>query len=211
MDDRLKEDKRLLIRIAEGDEAAFTALYNIYSIRITTYVAAILNADLWAEEIVQDVFVKLWDIRHTLAAVNSPAAFIYRMAANRTWDHLKRQSLEVKLQYRIARRTENNAKNFTEEQLDFHFSEQLFREAVNELPAQRRQVYRLKQEEGLSYAEIASKLGISKNTVRNQIVSALQAIRGYMVKKGGLPSFFLFSFTITMFLYKNNYYYFLLA
>ena len=77
------------------------------------------------------------------------------------------------------------------EDLDFREVENLLKEAVNTLPAQRRKVYQLVREEGLSYAEIAEKLQISKNTVRNHVAEALQEIRIYLREHGVMIVFLL--------------------
>lgn len=180
------DDKTLFNRVAEGDEAAFTLLYVKYSRQLGPYISRLLHAEPWAEEIIQDVFLKLWKVRDTLPEVDFPSAFIYKMAANRTINYLNKRAAEIKLQYRISIRASAAGSNLTEQQFDLRISETHYREAVKLLPAQRRQAYQLKYEEGLSYDEIASRLGISKNTVRNQIVAASQAVRAYMIEKGGL-------------------------
>lgn len=185
-------DLELFVRIAESDESAFTQLFLAYTERLYPYVANLLNSELWAEEIIQDVFLKLWKNRHTLRDIDNPAAYLFRMAANRTLDHLKRHALEVKMQYHISRQSSHNGNNPTEEHLDFRISEHLLRAAVKSLPPQRQLVYKLKHEDGLSYEEIAGKLHISKHTVRNHIAEALQAIRTYLLKNAGILLFLIF-------------------
>jgi RNA polymerase sigma-70 factor (ECF subfamily) len=88
------------------------------------------------------------------------------------------------VQYLLVRLAGSGSKNDTQEHLDFRLSEKLFKEAVTELTAQKQLIFRLKHEEGLSYEEIAQKLNLSKNTVRNHLAEALQIMRAYLLKHG---------------------------
>jgi RNA polymerase sigma-70 factor (ECF subfamily) len=177
-------DKELFARIAQGEETAFTGIYLRYTQKLMPHVARLLDSESWAEEIVQDVFTKLWEIRGTLGSVENPSAYLFRMASNRTLDHLKRRSVEVKMQYWVARNTEAALSNTTEKQFDFRVSENLLKEAVSELTAQKQKIFRLRHEDGYSYEEIASELEISKNTVRNHMADALHFIRRYLLQRG---------------------------
>ena len=74
--------------------------------------------------------------------------------------------------------------NDTELEVDFREIDTLLREAVQQLPEQQQKVYKMIREEGLSHADIAERLTISRHTVRNHMASALQDIRGYLLAKG---------------------------
>jgi RNA polymerase sigma-70 factor (ECF subfamily) len=130
---------------------------------------------------VQDVFLKIWVNRKDLLHVDNPSAYIYRMAANGSSDFLRKKAREVKLQYYIARHQEKGI-NFTEQWTDFHISENLYKEALNKLSPQRARVYRMKYEEGMNYVEIMRYLKISKNTIRNHLVAAMDHLRNYLLK-----------------------------
>ena len=112
------------------------------------------------------------------------------MASNRTLDYIKRNARDVKLQYYAARWLTAGA-NHPETDQDFREVEALVKEAVRRLPAQRRRVYQLVREEGLSHAEIAGRLQISKHTVRNHVAEALQEIRLYLREHGVMVVFLL--------------------
>jgi RNA polymerase sigma-70 factor (family 1) len=189
-------DINLFQRIAVGDDDAFTEIYLRYTRRILPHITRLLDSDLWAEEIVQDTFIKLWEIRHTLNTIENPSAYIFRIASNKTLDHLRHRAVEAKMQYQVARNAENGAdqtSNTTEDQLDFRISENLLKEAVSGLTPQKQLIYRLKHEEGYSYEEIATRLSLSKNTVRNHLADAMQFIRQYLLKQG------IFTWIITAF------------
>ena len=112
------------------------------------------------------------------------------MASNRTLDYIKRNARDVKLQYYAARWLAPGA-NHPETDQDFREVEALLKEAVQRLPVQRRKVYQLVREEGLSHAEIADRLQISKHTVRNHVAEALQEIRIYLREHGVMVMFLL--------------------
>ncbi len=183
-------DKALFERIAKGDEAAFTTIFFRYTARLSPFVTQLLQSDNWSEEIIQDVFLRLWQSRQQLGTIDQPSAYLYQMASNRTLDYIKRNARDVKLQYYAARWLTPDV-NHPETDLDFREVEALLKEAVDRLPAQRRKVYQLVREEGLSHAEIAESLRISKHTVRNHVAEALQEIRIYLREHGVMVVFLL--------------------
>jgi RNA polymerase sigma-70 factor (family 1) len=186
----INTDKALFERIATGDETAFSIIFFRYTARLAPFVTRLLQSDVWSEEIIQDVFLRLWQSRQQLATVEQPSAYLYHMAANRTLDYIKRNARDVKLQYYAARWLAP-APDHPDNQQDFREIDRLLREAVNHLPAQRRKVYQLVREEGLSHAEIADRLQISKHTVRNHVAEALQEIRIYLREHGVMIVFLL--------------------
>ncbi len=195
----LQSERLIFQRIAQGDAQAFASFYEAYAVKLALYVSRFLGSDLWAEEIVQDTFLKLWSIRETIAEIEYPAGFVYRMIANRAKDHLKRQEHEIRLQQHMARYLQHANTNTTQEQVDYQMSEKLFRTAIEQLPAQRSLVYKMRHEQGLSYEEIARQLGLSRHTVRNQLNLALQNIRTYLLEHGDIAGL------LVLFLILNNF------
>ena len=190
-DSILHNDKLIFQRIAQGDSQAFAGFYDTYAVKLALYVSRFLGSDLWAEEIVQDTFVKLWSIRETLGEIDNPPAFVYRMIANRTKDHLKRREHEIKLQQHLARYFQQASANTTQDQLDYQTGEKLYRKAIQQLPAQRALVFKMRHEQGLGYDEIASTLGLSRHTIRNLLNLALKDIRSYLLEHGDITGILL--------------------
>lgn len=181
---QLHNDKILFSRIANGDGTAFTELFRKYFEPVKWNALKMLKSEFWAEEIVQEVFTQLWDNRDKLVAVESPAAFIFKVTANRCLDRIRRQELEIKMQYVVNKALHRDTTSFQENAYDLDLIERLIKEAVAQLPTQGRLVFELQRNEGLSYQDIASRLGISRNTVRNHMVKSLHFIRGYLRQKG---------------------------
>jgi len=145
-----------------------------------------LKSEFWAEEIVQEVFTQIWTSRGKLAEIESPAAYLFKITANRCLDRIRRQELEIKMQYLVNKTLNREANTFQENSYDLDLIEKLIKEAVQRLPAQGKLVFELHRNEGLSYQEIVDQLQISKNTVRNHMVKALHFIRSYLHEKGEL-------------------------
>lgn len=181
MQDSLPNEHELWRHCAAGDEMAFTRLFYHYNRVIYPFVLKKVKSEAIAEEIIQDTFLRLWTSRETIAEMASPAGYLYRIAANRTLDYLRKLSREQNFLDRYTGRTEEPEN--VEESIYYNETRKAVEEAVRQLPAQRRNIYLLRQE-GYSYLEIAEKLQLSPNTVRNQLVSAMQSIRTFVQEKG---------------------------
>jgi RNA polymerase sigma-70 factor (family 1) len=189
----LHTDKLLFLSIANGDGQAFAQIFRQYFEPLRTNAYKLMKSEFWAEEVVQEVFLHLWAQRETLVNIDAPGAYLYRLTANRCLNRLRRQELEARMQYFVSQ-VLHNSDNGRQEQLpDYRKLEKLIAEATARLPDQQRRIFLLQQEEGLSYQEIASRLGISKNTVRNHMVQTLKSIRQYLYRHG---DFFLLLFSV---------------
>jgi RNA polymerase sigma-70 factor (ECF subfamily) len=160
----------------EGD---FKCLFDNYKNRIYGYVLALTHSAYMAEEITQEIFIKLWMCRDMLGNLDNPEAYLVSMARNKTLNFLRQSANESKmlreLQGRMIRETNN-----VEEQSLLADQNSLLQEAMTGLSPQRRLVYRLSRDQGLNHLEIASRLHVSPNTVKNHLVTALKAIRKHL-------------------------------
>lgn len=182
----LHNSKELFIRIANGDGVAFTELFRSYFEQLKWNALKILKSEFWAEEIVQEVFMQVWANRDKLAEIESPAGYLFRITANRCIDRIRRQELEIKMQYLVSQSLHKHTPAFQENLYDLDLTEKLIREAIQLLPEQGKLVFELHRNEGLSYQEISNRLHITRNTVRNHMVRNLHFIRSYLREKGQL-------------------------
>ncbi|MBW7840775.1 MAG: RNA polymerase sigma-70 factor [Chitinophagaceae bacterium] len=170
---------KLLQEMIAGDALAFRALYEQYQGKIFLFAFRLIKSKSEAEEIVQEVFVKLWEKRQGIDTNKNFNAYILTITRNLILDRLKRAARDKTIQQKIFKNMEA-LQNASVNQLIQKELERLYQLAVNRLSPQKKKVYLLSREEELSYEEIALKLGISKNTVRNQISDSLKSIREFL-------------------------------
>ncbi len=166
----LYKERELLCRVANGEEAAFGFLFRAYHHRLGAYLLRLTESKPATEEIVQDVFLKIWLRRESLREVESFDAYLFTAARNHAFNHLRKMARErshmAQLTYRPETQQEEDPLG---EMLDA---------VVERLPPQQKNVYVLHRQQGLSHAEIAKRLHLSVQTVRKHMSLALRSIRG---------------------------------
>lgn len=176
---QLSNEKELLLRIAEGDEGAFTILFNHYYNRIGAFVMALTGNRQYAQEIVQDVFIKIWLKRTSLPAIEQFNAYLYTVSRNAAISFLRSVGREIAHKKNWEQTVPVSA---DEQSHDDSYYRDLLQQAISHLPDQQRKVYLLSREEGLKQAEIAEKLSLSLETVKKHMVLALRFIREYLAR-----------------------------
>ncbi|SJZ84238.1 RNA polymerase sigma-70 factor, ECF subfamily [Chitinophaga eiseniae] len=169
----------LLQQVAGGDEPAFRQLFDTFADRIYGVAYAYTKSSHLSEEIVQDVFVKIWLKRASLPAVKSIADYIFIISRNRIINELRRLKTEKKyLQQLFSEETESLRS--PESEYVLKETRSLVLHAIDHLPPRQREVYQLNQLQGLRLGEVAVQLGLSRNTVRNHLSRAIQSVREYL-------------------------------
>ena len=185
------DDERWLFRqIAEGDEAAFETIYRAYVPQLASFLKRFSVSDREVDEIIQETFLRVWLQRDKLPGVEFPKAWVFRISSNIIFNYLKRSVTEEKAKNIIG----GNARlehNDTEETLHLHQLMAAIARAVENLSPQRKRIYEMSRHDGLSIPEIAEKLGLSGNTVKNTLTSSLQFIREFLQQHGYDISYFL--------------------
>ena len=176
-------NKELFIKLAEGDEAAFRSLFDAYRLPFFSAAFKLTRSSDLAEEIVQEIFVALWEKRKMVGAAKNPLGYFVTMLHNRIYSHLRSIITERNVLEKIKDHHSSEEENPVEELLLAKEHRELLQRVIGQLPPQQQLVYRLAKQEGLSREEIAEKLGISVNTVRNHLAAAVEFIRTYF-KKG---------------------------
>lgn len=191
----IQGDRELFSRIAMDDTLAFRKLFDRYYQPLLSNALHLLKSEFWAEEVVQDVLLHVWEKRGALSEIDNPRGWLYRVVANKCLDKIKHQEVELKAQYFIHKLSIDKQKIDPAESHDYNLLQQLIHDAVQLLTSQQKAVYLLQQEEGLSYKEIGSRLEISPNTVRNHLIKAFGIVRNYVLSHGE----FLFVFLLFQF------------
>lgn len=182
----------MFLRIAGGDAHAFEEAFYEYSDRLYTLLLDKIKQPAVAEEIVQDVFLKVWINRDRLASIDNPGGYIYRIAANLVLDYFRDQAAEIRMKKFSAVAA---AAYSPQAGLDSRETQQLINEAVQQLPGQRKLIFELRLQ-GFSYQEIADQLGLSVHTIRNQIIAGAKFVRVYLVQRGIGPVIILSFYTL---------------
>ncbi len=168
-------DSELVSLLRIGSSVAFRVLLDRYSSKLYRFSLSYLKSRCDAEEIVQEVFLKIWKIREELSPDKSFDSFLFTIAKNGILNTIRKEkSQKAYLNYSVLYPEKNV---LIDEELNFHELERAYQQAVNQLSPKRREIFKLSREKFLSNAEIADHLGISVKTVENQMTSALTGIR----------------------------------
>lgn len=174
----LTTEKVYLQAAANGDEKAFKVLFSSYFPKLKGFINGLLHDPNEAEDIAQDIFVSLWLNRACLKEIESLNAYLFHLAKNAAYRHIERTVLFQ--DYLRTRRTDGSGNNETEETEPRLYAEEtasLISAYTEHMPAQRRKIYKMSREEGLSSTQIAEQLGINKRTVENHLSKALSDLR----------------------------------
>lgn len=175
------KDDTLLHLINNGDESAFNHLFERYRNRLYSYLLKATKSKETAEEATLDVFLKIWNARNILPEIANFEMFLFRVVHNKAIDYIRRAKASPLIQQEIWSDLEKLADTNTADQKLLNTDTEIaINTAIDHLPPQRKEAFRLSREEFLSYDQIAERMNISRNTVRNHISAALQFIRGHL-------------------------------
>jgi RNA polymerase sigma-70 factor (ECF subfamily) len=176
------DTKQLFLQVAEGDEKAFETLFNTFLPKLYPFIIKFIKSEPAAQEIIQETFIRVWLSRDKLSEIDNPGGWLYKVASNECYSYLRKSILNNKFLNPIM--VEPDPVNTTHENIALKELNRVIGEAINKLPAQRKKIYRMSRDEGMTIPEIASILDLSPNTVKNALVTSLKFIREYLVKYG---------------------------
>jgi len=179
------DEQILLGLIAKGDETAFRELYNRYFTRLSAYVFKFCKSATITEDVLQEVFMKLWVNRSVCNQIESAEAYILSIAKNTTIDWLRKLSRQTTLVVDLATQVAECG-NEAENKFSLESLEILIADALSQLSSQKQQVFQLSKIVGFSHDEIADELHLSKSTVKNHLSETLKHIRKHI--QPGVPS-----------------------
>ncbi|MBP3516989.1 MAG: sigma-70 family RNA polymerase sigma factor [Parabacteroides sp.] len=171
------EEKQLLKKLTEGSEFGFNALYNLWASRLYGFVYSYLKSDSAAKDIVQETFVRVWTNR---AGINPDASFksyLFTIAYHLLLKELRRQLNHPQMENYLDLKNESASSEDIEAQYDFELFLKALEVAKKKLPLKQREIFVLNKEYSLSVREIALRLSISEQVVRNQLSAALKLLR----------------------------------
>lgn len=194
-DQQLYEEARLITLLADDSEYAFQLLFDRYRNRIYQTAIRYLKSPVLAQEVVQDVFLKLWFERKNIRKDMPVEAWLFTIAKNNLLNRLKKLASEWKA-LKNLKAPATQVSDSPEDKVQESQYDQLLQEALQTLSEQQQIVFLLSRNEHLTYAQIAEKMDISPLTVKTHMSRALDTIRSYFMSRGelfALLSFFTFS------------------
>ncbi|PTN07545.1 RNA polymerase sigma factor [Mangrovibacterium marinum] len=161
-------DRALLDRLREGDRQAFKALFDKYGVRLYHFAFKYLREKEDAEDLLHEVFLKIWENRENLRSDSSFQSYLFTIAYNNIRQRFLKKSREEKyIQVFAEEYMVSSAKN--EDDLDYHFFLRKFNELIDLLPPRRKEIFVLRYKEEKKSGEIAEQLNISEQFVKKQL------------------------------------------
>ena len=171
----------LVDSLKRGNEKTLEKLYQDMHQDLYYYAYTCLRNDELAKDVVQHVFLKLWDKRKGLGQIRSLKDYIFKIAKNTVFDKLRQKSFQSAEDI-FLHEAAGYVHNETEEQIIYNDYIELAKEGISSLPPRRKEIFKLSRFENKSNKEISTELGISVNVVENQISQAIKQLKDYMMK-----------------------------
>jgi RNA polymerase sigma-70 factor (family 1) len=181
--------RALLIRLVNHDHSSFHELYDRFSMQIYGNVLRMVKDVDLAQEILQEVFVKVWEKRNIIDPDKAFSSFLHQIARNMIYDHFRKLAVAKKFETHLITIGDNTYSHI-EEELIYKESNQLFLNAVAQLSPQRKQVFTLCKIEGKSYHEVSDLLQISTSTVSDHLLKSSKFIKAQMSLSNSLTIVF---------------------
>ena len=193
-------ERELLIQVASGNEHAFRQLFIAYHQQLGVHMLRITNIPELAEEVVQDVFVKIWLTRETLVGVDNFKAYLFVISKNHALNCLKKLAKERVL---IKQLEDSRADAVVPEVGGTNMYYNLLDEAIDQLPPQQQKVYLLSRHSRLKYTEIADQLELSRETVKKYLQMATASITEYVHERLEVIALLLIAVKSFLIFFKN--------
>jgi RNA polymerase sigma factor (sigma-70 family) len=178
--ENLHNEALLVQEMQAGSESAFTTLYKYYSPRLYINILSIVHDPLLAEEIVQDLFTRIWQKRESKGIKENFAGYMFRIGQNLVHDFFRKVQRDRKLMQKFRLLVEEQY-----EEIDETFSHQqssaILGKAIEQLSPQQKRVYQLVKIEGHTYKRAAEIMGISIHTVKEYLVTTKKSIHNYIL------------------------------
>jgi RNA polymerase sigma-70 factor (ECF subfamily) len=178
----IHNEKQLLTQVSQGDRQAFQVLYKACYPLVQRYILLFEPSPHILDELTQDVFVRIWEKRDRLGAVESFKGYLFLVTRNVVFNFVR--ALKVRQKVKELDESSSPPANDLENELLFKQYYEIALEAMNKLPPGRRKVLKMSIDDGLSLDEIATELQISRSGVKKQLYAATAYVRQYLQEHG---------------------------
>lgn len=169
-----KNDRELIKLLQKGNVEAFDSLFEVYSSKLFGFAVKYFKNEADAEELVQEVFVKVWENRQTLKSELSFKSYLFTIALNQIRKYFNKKAASLRYLDSLQNETLTSDEVSNE---NFETALQKLNFIIGQMPPRRREIFIKSKQEGKSSKEIAAELNISVGTVDNQVSEALRFIR----------------------------------
>lgn len=169
-------EQLLLKKAAAGHEESFTRLFLLHKHKLYSFLLRLTDSPEMSEDVIQDVFLKLWKDRQNLVNIEQFGGYIYRMAQHQVLNAFRRMARETVILAELNK-SGNAVTANAEDNLSVREVREMLQTALEKLPPKQKLVYTLSRDQGLKHDEIARQLNISPSTVNNHMIAALRTIR----------------------------------
>ncbi|MBL4674986.1 MAG: sigma-70 family RNA polymerase sigma factor [Mucilaginibacter sp.] len=181
----LPNEKELLLEVSRGNENAFSELFGVYHRLLGSHIFRITDSVELTEEVVQDVFLKIWINRETLTSVDNFKAYLFVVSKNHALNCLRKLAKERAYETSLDNNVLNLITDETSPTNDYY---QLLDMAIDHLPPQQQKVYLLSRHDRLKYDEIAAHMGLSRETVKKYLQGATHSITSFVQSYGNISA-----------------------
>lgn len=180
-DPQMTDERKLVLRLIEGDEDAFCELYAAYKNRLLYFAMKFVKSREFAEDIFQDAFTVVWQGRRFINPDASFSSYLYTIVRNRILNQIRDMTNEDQLKEHILSQAVD-ATNDTKSEILLNDLKEIIGRALEQLTPRQREVFKMSRDQQMSHKEIADALGVSVNTVQEHISISLKVIRTYLTK-----------------------------
>lgn len=169
------------ISLSNQNEAAFEKVFKTYFKGLHAFAYTFVKDDVMAEEIVQNVFFRIWEKKEQLQIDDSLKSYLYRSVHNESLNHIKHLKVKTSFQLQYSGNMESSNQDASNQMIATELETEI-EKAINELPQQCRIIFQMSRFEQLKYQQIADQLNISIKTVENQMGKALKVMRSKLIE-----------------------------
>lgn len=181
----LADERSLLQRTADGDREAFSQLYSYYVPLLHKLLFPLTNENKQdTDEIIQEIFLKIWEKRELIIAIQSFQAYVFRMGRNMLVSRYRKEQVKKRLFREIGNQPEQTAALPVNDILEIEY-QAMVKEVIDQLSPRQKEVFELRTREELSLKEIALKLGITLPAVKKSLYAAIRFMRARLSERGG--------------------------
>ena len=174
-------DYELLMQLRDGNEKAFAVIFQAYHRYLYVLACRYLMSESYAEDAVQNTFMRLWEVKETLDYKNGIKNLLFTILKNYILNEIRHNNLAIQKSYELAQLSEEMENDFLHDLEDAEFRTHLYK-LINQLAPQKREVCLLKIQQGMSNQEVADALHISIPTVKSHYTQIIKLLRTQLSK-----------------------------